>query len=87
VANSGKPFIFVSYAHSDEPAYPRDHENQWLTWVRTHFKPLEKLGVIEYFSDQNILGAQDWEARLRDALARCDLFILLVSPNSLVDRI
>jgi TIR domain len=64
-------------------AHPRDHEIAWLSWVKTHFKPLEKLGVIEYFSDQNLLGAQDWEARLRDALTRCDLFILLVSPNSL----
>lgn len=83
MAHCGKPLVFVSYAHADEPQHPHDHETRWLSWMKPHFKPLQKLGVIEYFSDQNILGAQDWEARLRDALARCDLFILLVSPNSL----
>ncbi len=83
MADSTKPLVFVSYAHADEPQHPRENEVQWLTWVKSQFKPLERLGVVKYFTDQNLLGGEDWEQRIHDALARCDLFILLVSPNSL----
>ncbi len=80
---SGKPFVFVSYAHADEPQHPRDHEMQWLSYVKEHFAPLEKQGLVEYWTDQNTLGAQDWDKRIHEALARCDIFVLLVSPKSL----
>jgi len=83
MADSTKPLVFVSYAHADEPQQPREHEVQWLSWVKSQFAPLDRLGVVEYFTDQKLLAAQDWEARILENLAHCDLFILLVSPGSL----
>src|SRR5208283_2098856 len=83
MADSTKPLVFVSYAHADEPQHPRDHEFKWLSWVKSQFAPLDRLGVVEHFTDQNLLAAQDWEARILENLAHCDLFILLVSPASL----
>jgi hypothetical protein len=86
MADSTKPLVFVSYAHADEPQHPREHEVPWLTWMKTHFGPLEQLGALEFFSDTDVLAGQDWEVRIGEALRNCDIFILLVSPNSLKSK-
>ncbi len=37
-------------------------------------------GVPTFFSPHNILGAQQWHDEIGDALARCDWFLLILSP-------
>ncbi len=81
-----QPYIFVSYSHADEPQSPKPHEFAWLTYVKQQFRALERLGVVEYWTDENLKGGADWDRDIKAALAKCDIFIILVSPNALGSR-
>ena len=43
---------------------------------------LSRHGVPVWYSSTNILGAQQWHDEIGSALARCDWFVLLLSPNA-----
>ena len=75
------PKVFISYAHLDEPE-GRD-EVKWRTYVESHLRPLERTAQVTPWSDVNLHGSQDWEARILAAIDACDIFVLLVSPNAL----
>lgn len=77
------PKVFVSYAHLDEPDPPGRDDVRWLSYVKRHLGALNKIAKIEFWADTDLLGSQDWEARIFSAIDGCDIFILLVSPNSL----
>jgi hypothetical protein len=81
--SSTKPVIFISYSHKDEPERPRDGEIQWRRYVQSFLQPAMKNAVIELWSDDEIPGGGDWEARIKTKLAVCDICILLVSRHSL----
>ena len=78
--SSVKPLIFISYAHADEPAKPRI---QWLTFVMKYLRPAVKQGEFEVWTDRELEGGANWEERIERNLYDCDIFILLVSPNSI----
>ena len=78
--SSAKPLIFISYAHADEPEKPRI---QWLTFVMKYLRPAVKHGEFEVWTDREMEGGADWEEKIERNLRACDIFILLVSPNSL----
>ena len=78
--SSAKPLIFISYAHADEPAKPRI---QWLTFVMKYLRPAVKQGEFEVWTDRELEGGANWEERIERNLYDCDIFILLVSPNSI----
>jgi tetratricopeptide (TPR) repeat protein len=78
-----KPVIFISYSHKDEPEHPRDGETQWLSFVRTYLQPAVKHGVFDLWVDQNMPGGTDWDPEIEQRLRACDIFILLVSANSM----
>ena len=40
-------------------------------------------GVPVFYSAENILGAQQWQNEILDALQRCDWFIVLLSPDAI----
>lgn len=44
---------------------------------------LRRHGVPVWYSQTNILGAQQWQDEIGDALQRCDWFVVVVSPNSI----
>jgi TIR domain/AAA ATPase domain len=79
-SDSIKPLIFISYAHADEPEKPRV---QWLTFVMKYLRPAVKHGDFEVWTDREMEGGADWEEKIEHNLRACDIFILLVSPNSM----
>src|SRR5229473_5584148 len=80
---SAKPVIFISYSHKDEPERPREGEIQWLSFVRTYLQPAVKHGVFDLWVDQRMPGGADWGPEIERRLRDCDIFILLVSANSM----
>lgn len=42
--------------------------------------------VPAFYSPHNILGAQQWHDEIGDALARCDWFLLLLSPDAVTSK-
>jgi len=43
---------------------------------------LRRHGIPIWFSETNILGAQQWHDEIGAALRRCDWLVVLLSPNS-----
>jgi hypothetical protein len=44
---------------------------------------LRRHGIQVWYSETNILGAQQWHDEIGNALRRCDWFILVLSPRSI----
>jgi TIR domain len=82
-ATPTKSIIFISYAHADEPERPSGGEVKWLSFVASYFRPAEKQGVVEVWTDRLMLGGDDWNPEIESKLRGCDIFVLLVSPNSM----
>src|SRR5208283_3590292 len=80
---SPKPLIVISYAHADEPERPAEGEVKWLSFVTGYLKPAIKHDAVELWLDRLLPGGDDWEPEIEQKLRDCDIFILLVSPNSL----
>lgn len=62
--------IFLSHSDLD-----RQFVNKLAQVVRRHGIPL-------WYSQANIIGAQQWHDEIGAALQRCDWFIVVLSPNS-----
>jgi hypothetical protein len=71
------PVIFISYSHLDEKAF---------AFVSDYLRSAEKYGVIRIWNDSSIYGGGDWYKEIEKNLRSCDIFILLVSPNSMVSE-
>jgi hypothetical protein len=80
---SGKPIIFISYAHADEPESPVEGEIKWLTFVLGFLKPAVKHGLIEFWVDRHMRGGATWDEEIDKKLRECDIFVLLVSRHSM----
>ena len=78
-----KPLIVISYAHADEPEKPAEGEVKWLSFVTGYLRPAIKHGAVELWLDRLMPGGADWEREIGEKLRACDMFILLVSRNSL----
>ena len=78
-----KPVIFISYAHLDEPEKPREGEVQWLSFVHSFLRVAVKYAPVEIWVDQLMRGGEGWDPEIERKLRKCDIFILLVSHNSL----
>jgi hypothetical protein len=62
--------VFLSHATSD-----RKFADRLAELFAAHSIPF-------WYSRRNIVGAQQWHDEIGDALARCDWFLLLLSPRS-----
>lgn len=47
---------------------------------------LSEHGVPVWYSETNLLGAQQWHDEIGNALARCDWFVILLSPHATKSR-
>lgn len=83
---STKPIVFISYAHADEPDNLAQGEVQWLTFVRQYLQPAVKDGIFELSVDSQMMGGSDWDPEIEQKLLSCDIFILLVSANSMASN-
>ena len=66
--------IFISYAHADEP---------YKKTLERHLALLERIGLIETWSDRELAPGQKWEAEIGAHLQSADVVVLLVSANFL----
>jgi len=78
-----KPLIFISYAHLDEPEKPRGEEVQWLSFVMKFLRPAVTSGMFDPWVDRLMPGGTKWDEEIESKLRTCDIFILLVSANSM----
>jgi TIR domain len=69
-----RPTVFISYSHQDET---------WKDRLVKHLKVLEPEGVLEPWHDRQILGGDDWLAKIQEAMDRADVAVLLISADSL----
>ena len=69
-----KSVIFVSYSHRDEELKEQ---------LVSHLKVLERAGIIELWVDDRIAGGADWAEEIKQAIARANVAILLISANFL----
>jgi hypothetical protein len=62
--------VFLSHSHSD-----REFACSLAEVMRRH-------GLPVWYSETNIIGAQQWHDEIGAALQRCDWFTLILSPQS-----
>jgi hypothetical protein len=62
--------VFLSHSNHD-----RDFVDSLANVMRRH-------GVPVWYSQTNIMGAQQWHDEIGAALRRCDWFVIILSPQS-----
>ncbi len=66
--------VFLAHAHGDLPVVERVAD------------VLRRHGVAVWYSERDILGAAQWHDEIGRALARCDWFLVLLSPRSVSSK-
>ena len=66
--------VFLSHASAD-----REFTARLSEVLRRH-------GVPVWYSDTNILGAQQWHDEIGAALQRCDWFVVVLTPDAVESR-
>ncbi len=66
--------VFISYSHQDE---------RFLTDLRTHLKPYLQKGAFTVWSDKQIEPGSEWFGKIKAALAKTSVAVMLVSPDFL----
>jgi hypothetical protein len=66
--------VFLSHSSKD-----RSMAMRIATVLRSH-------GVPVWYSETNLLGAQQWHDEIGAALARCDWFVILLTPQAAVSK-
>lgn len=69
-----KPRLFISYSHRDE---------EWKDSLLRHLRVLQRRGALEIWDSSEIEPGSEWSKSIRDELFKCDIAILLVSPDAL----
>jgi hypothetical protein len=80
--DSYKPAVFISYAHADEPENPPPDETKWLSLIQRFPRPARVQGLFDVWTDRGMRGGDPWDSEIELNLRRCDIFLLLVSPDS-----
>jgi hypothetical protein len=66
--------VFLSHSSQD-----REMAGRVAEMLRTH-------GVPVWFSQANIVGAQQWHDEIGAALERCDWFVVVLSPDAILSK-
>jgi putative sterol carrier protein len=64
--------IFFCYAHEDEAL---------LNKLKTHLRPLQRMGLIDVWHDRDISAGTKWEEEIDKHLSEANIILLLVSPD------
>ena len=62
--------VFISYAHMDE---------EYKDELKTHIKPLARLGKIKIWDDRAIDAGDEWHGEIMKALEEADIILMLIS--------
>jgi len=74
ISDTSDNLVFISYSHKD---------HRWLDRLLIHLKPLERLGVLDVWSDRRISPGLVWKQEIENALNRAKAAILLISADFL----
>ena len=66
--------IFLSYAAADR-VYAHQVRNL-----------LSQRPNVHLFTTETLSAGEDWQSKLKDELSKCDLFLVLLSPNSVESK-
>lgn len=66
------PKIFISYSHKDET-----FKDEFITM----FAGLQRQGLIDAWHDRRIAAGEEWLNAIQQAMEKCSLAVLLVSPD------
>ncbi len=72
-----QPIVFISYSREDEA-----EKNALLK----HLDVLQKAGLIDLWSDDQIKTGADWETEIEQAIARARVAVLLISADFLTSQ-
>ncbi len=64
--------IFFCYAHEDEAL---------LNQLKSHLKPLQRQGLIDFWHDRDISAGTEWEREIKEHLDTAQIVLLLVSAD------
>jgi hypothetical protein len=81
--STGKPIVFVSYAHRDQPEKPGPEGFAWLSFVLEYLNVGRRAGAFDLWVDTQMMGGANWRADIKAKLGVCDIFVLLVSARSM----
>lgn len=74
-----------------KPHAPREafisHSAQDHAFVRRFARRLRACGIRTWYSEAHLVGAQQWHDEIGKALARCDWFLLVLSPAAVKSRL
>jgi hypothetical protein len=71
------PLVFVAYQHDD---------TKWLEELKKHLGALIHSERIEFFSDRQIGGSEEWDPAIRNKLKSAKLIVPMISPNFLSSK-
>ena len=77
IANPLRTNIFISYSHANADVLDR---------LPIHLDPLKRLYGIQKWCDRDIMPGDNWEQQIETALNKCQVAVLLVSPDFLASR-
>ena len=66
--------VFLSYSHADKA---------YLERLKIHMQPFEKNGLIDLWVDTKIKAGERWKEKIKQALDKCVMAILLISADFL----
>jgi internalin A len=73
-ADSRSLKLFISYAHLDE---------KWRVRLKPNLELLQREGLIEIWSDRQIVASSLWDDEIQRKVAEADLYLFLMSTNLL----
>lgn len=73
-ADMPRATVFISYSHADR---------KWLERLKTHLKPLQREGLVDYWVDTRIAAGTPWQTEIEQALEVVSVAVLLVSADFL----
>jgi hypothetical protein len=62
---------------------PPRARSKWLSFATGYLRPAVKQGAVEIWVDRLMRGGEDWDPEIERKLRACDIFVLLVSHNSM----
>lgn len=69
--------LFISYSRVDR---------KWVDRIRVHLQPLERMGLIDLWSDDKIKPGEIWQRQLDEAIASSKIALIIISASYLASN-